>query len=54
MALVEAVAVVDNIVDNLGFGLVVLGNGLDVALLLNLVQGFVNHIDGKNRRGVVQ
>ena len=54
MPFVKAIAVIDNIVNNFGFGFVVLGHSLYAALIFNPMHCFVDHVDGKNRRGIVK
>ena len=54
MALVKAVAVVDNVINELSFRCIVLGNSVYATLLFNPVQSFVNHINSKDRRCIVQ
>ena len=51
---VKAIAVIDNIVNNLGFSYIILGHSLHAALLFNPMQSFIDHIDGKNWRSVVK
>ena len=54
MTLVKTVAVVDNVIDELSLCCIILGNSVYATLLFNPVQSFVNHINGKDRRCIVQ
>ena len=54
VALVKAVAVVDNVINELSLRCIVLGNSVYATLLFNPVQSFVHHINGKDRWCIVQ
>ena len=54
MTLVKTIAVVDNVIDELSLCCIILGNSVYATLLFNPVQSFVNHINGKDRRCIVQ
>ena len=54
VAAVKTTASVDNVINKLRLFAVACGNGLYAALCVNPVQGFVNHVNGKYRRRVVQ
>ena len=51
---VKTTAGVNNVINKLRLFAVACGNGLYAALRFNPVQGFVNHVNGKYRRCVVQ
>ena len=54
MALVKTITVVDNVINDLSLCCIILGNSVYSTLLFNPMQSFVNHINGKDRRSIVQ